>query len=157
MNHIIVLNIIGLLLIFMYIVYVIDTVYDRIMPRMNNLYIKDSVLGGKYGRGVFTAADIKSGDIIEIVPYIEDDNNTFTNITRDYSFTKNTPDFEPTNRGVIPFGFACMYNHMDDPSAFWYVEDKFFIIRARKPIKQGDEIFISYGPGYWDTRKIEKL
>jgi SET domain-containing protein len=157
MKHIILLNIIGLIIIFLYIVYVLDTVYDRITPRINNLYIKNSPLGGKYGRGVFTANNINTGDIIEIVPYIEDNNDSFTGVVRDYVFTKNTQESNTSSRGAIPFGFAVVYNHMDDPNARWYFEDKFFIIKAIKPIQQGEEIFISYGPGYWDTRSIEKL
>ena len=46
---------------------------------------------------------------------------------------------------------------MDDPNARWFIEDKYLFVKALKPIKKDEEIFVSYGPGYWDTRKINKV
>ncbi len=154
----ILINFIAFLLFFLYIVYVACTAFDRVLSRNNNLYIKKSKFGGKYGRGVFTASDIKESDIIEIVPYIEDTKSNFIGEIRNYMYNKEgyvNPLL--SDIGVIPFGYACLYNHMDEPNAIWFIEGKYFFIKAVKPIKKDEEIFISYGPRYWLARKINKV
>ena len=118
----------------------------------SNIYTKDSNLGGKYGRGVYANKDFEENEIIELAPYIEDESENFKGIIRDYIFKKSNDK----NISVVGFGFASLYNHSDEPNATWSVDEKHIIIKATKPIKKEEEIFISYGPGYWKTRNIEK-
>jgi SET domain-containing protein len=113
----------------------------------NTLYIKESPLGGN---GVYAARDIKEGEILEYSPYIEDHIDKFTGIVRDYIFNK------PNNKAIVAFGYSSMYNHADVPSADWEVKDDGIQITANKDINKDDEIFISYGSNYWNTRKLEK-
>jgi len=113
----------------------------------NTLYIKGSPLGGN---GVYAARDIKKGEILEFSPYIEDHIDKFTGTVRDYIFNK------PNNKAIVAFGYSSMYNHADVPSANWNIEDEGIKITANKNINKDDEIFISYGSNYWNSRKLEK-
>ena len=51
-------------------------------------------------------------------------------------------------------GFAQMYNHQDDNSADIKFDliNKVADIHARKEIKNGEEIFLNYGPSYFSNR-----
>jgi SET domain-containing protein len=117
----------------------------------DKLYIKPSPLGGK---GVYASRDIKKGEILEYSPYIEDTLDKFTGVVRDYVFSKptNTND----KKAILVFGYSSMYNHADVPSADWKIENDGMKITANKDINKDDEIFISYGSNYWNTRILEK-
>jgi SET domain-containing protein len=66
----------------------------------------------------------------------------------DYVFSFNLED------NLVGFGYCSMYNHQDDPNANWEVINKDKIeIKVVKPIQKGEEIFISYGEGYFNYRK----
>lgn len=112
------------------------------------LYIKESPIGGK---GVFAKENIKKDTILEISPYIQDNINNFVGVVRDYVFSKNN------NTAIVAFGYASMYNHSENPSATWTVLDNGIKIVAIKDINKDDEIFISYGDKYWNTRSIKKI
>ena len=114
----------------------------------SNVYLKQSKVGGKYGRGIFANKDFVKDEIIELAPYIEDDTTKMVGIVRDYVFRKDADAL----RSVIAFGYAPLYNHSDTPSAMWKVDESHVIIKAIQPIKKDDEIFVSYGPGYWTSR-----
>ena len=114
----------------------------------SSVYLKQSDVGGKYGRGIFANKKFNKDDIIELAPYIEDDSTNMVGIIRDYVFRK---DAEAV-RSVIAFGYAPLYNHSDTPSAIWKVDDSYVVIKALQPIKKNDEIFVSYGDGYWTSR-----
>ena len=74
-------------------------------------------------------------------------------IIRDYVFRKDAEAI----RSVIAFGYASLYNHSDTPSASWFVDESYVVIRAIEPIKKDDEIFVSYGDTYWTSRdNLEK-
>jgi SET domain-containing protein len=46
-----------------------------------------------------------------------------------------------------------MYNHSDNYNALWTILSKDQIkFYATKDIKKGEEIFTSYGEGYWKIR-----
>ncbi len=119
---------------------------------VSDVYIKKSLVGGKYGRGVYAKKLFKKDDIIEKAPYIEDDINVFKGVIHDYIFTKKN-----TNNAVVAFGYASIYNHSDNPNAIWTVTDDYVVIKAVKDIYPDDEIFVSYGSQYWNTRKLKKL
>jgi hypothetical protein len=119
----------------------------------SSIYLKQSDLGGKYGRGVFANKNYEPGDIIELAPYIEDSNDNFVGVIRDYIFSKNGD----RTISIVAFGFASMYNHADYPNVSWKINDSFVIFTCIKPIKKDEELFISYGNQYWKTREnLEK-
>lgn len=99
-------------------------------------------------RGVFSNRDYKAGDIIEVCPCIKSKKEFIKDIMLDYVFTYDD------EHSLIGFGYCSMYNHSDDYNALWTVlNDKQIKVYATKDIKKGDEIFISYGPKYWESRK----
>ncbi len=106
-----------------------------------------------HGRGMFASRDIKQGEIIEEVPVVlfhRDEVKPGT-IIRDY-------DIEYTDgvHSAMMLGYGAVYNHSDDNSADWtFRDDKTLIVKANRPIKKGDEIFVSYGAGYWNHRNIK--
>ena len=146
-------SIILIIIIFSLIAYILnhkcysENMSNTYIAPFNTLYIKASPLGGN---GVFAARDIKKDEILEYSPYIEDHIDKFTGTVRDYIFTK------PDNKAIIAFGYSSMYNHADVPSANWKVEEDGIRITAVKDINKDDEIFISYGSSYWNSRKLEK-
>ena len=114
-----------------------------------NIYLKQSNVGGKLGRGVFANKNFNQGEVIEKAPYIEDKTENFTGLIRDYIFNK-----DPVKKmSIVTFGYGSMYNHSDTPNATWKIMDDHMLITATKPIQMNSEILISYGDTYWDTRK----
>ncbi len=106
-----------------------------------------------HGRGMFATRDIQKGEVIEEVPvvlFVRDDVKQGT-IIRDY-------DIEYTDgvHSAMMLGYGAVYNHSDDNSADWtFRDDKTLIVKANRSIKKGDEIFVSYGAGYWNHRNIK--
>ena len=113
-----------------------------------------------FGRGVFAAEDIRPGDLIERCPIeilsfranYHKDPTIFS-----YMFMQNCPCQECKTHGghfVMGMGFAQMYNHQDDNSADIKFDliNKVADIHARKEIKNGEEIFLNYGPSYFSNR-----
>jgi len=98
-------------------------------------------------RGVFANKDYKKDDVIEICPTIFEETSKFQGILKDYIFK-----YDDKN-SLLAFGFCSMYNHSDNYNALWTVLSKDQIkFYATKDIKKGEEIFTSYGDGYWKTR-----
>jgi SET domain-containing protein len=102
-------------------------------------------------RGVFADRDYKPGEILEVCPCIKQENKDLSGRILDYLFHFNE------NESLIAFGYCSMYNHIDDPNAEWEVinENQVKIV-VKKHIKEGEEIFVSYGDEYWDTRNSKK-
>lgn len=121
--------------------------------RINDIHVKKSQVGGKYGRGVFADRNFKAGEIIELCPYIEDKIDKFQGTVRDYVFSKDSEQ----KIAVVAFGYASLYNHSDEPNAKWEVTDDHVKISATKDINKDKEILVSYGDVYWDSRNdLEK-
>jgi SET domain-containing protein len=104
-----------------------------------------------HGWGVFAKENIKSGEILEecaflIIPMSPGESSS---IFIDYRFNFPKNDFKYQ---VIPFGFACIYNHSNVPNATWETdtENNIFIFLATKDIEKDEEIFTYYGgEEYW--------
>jgi SET domain-containing protein len=113
-----------------------------------------------HGWGVFAREDIKAGEILEETYFLKipTSANEASSIFIDYRF--NFPRTRPNNQ-VIPFGFACIYNHSNSPNASWETDDvnELFIFFAIKNIKKDDEICTYYGDeNYWkDGRTHTKI
>jgi SET domain-containing protein len=99
-------------------------------------------------RGVFALKNYKKGDIIEVCPCIADNTKNFGGVIGDYLFNYDN------NTSIVAFGYCSMYNHSDDYNALWEVISKEKIkVYATKNITKGEEIFVSYGDDYWDSRE----
>lgn len=104
------------------------------------------------GEGVYSKINIPKDTIVEkanILPV------PATNVEKtklmDYVFNNPYKDGE----FFVAFGFGSLYNHSDDPHMIYSYcsnENK-LIFTAIKDIKANEEIYISYGPDWWTTRK----
>ncbi len=126
--------------------------FENTNTNTNNTFpilVKNSDISGL---GVFSTRDIKKGEIIEECPCIEDDENNFDGVVRDYVFSSSNK-----GKSVVAFGYCSLYNHQEDFDAQWSVEDgKKVVLKAVKDIPVNKEIYIHYGDTYWKTRDIEK-
>jgi hypothetical protein len=163
MKNIIIISIISVLILSFIIFYTNKQTFENTDENSENIlyypcdiYVKKSMKGGKYGRGVYANKDFELDETIELAPYIEDEETNTAGIVRDYTFSRKGND---PNNVVIAFGFASLYNHDDNNNASWVVTDDHVKIYTVKPIKKGEEIFITYGTKYWESRndKINKL
>jgi hypothetical protein len=102
------------------------------------------------GRGIFANKDYKKGDILEICPCIK-----VTMVTKiidekplnNYAYSIND-EFS-----LIGVGYCSMYNHSDSPNTEWTImNDNQLKIEVLRDIQKSEEIFISYGKNYWESR-----
>lgn len=98
------------------------------------------------GRGIFTTAAIKEGDIIEVCPVIiipkEEFNLIHESKLHDYYFLWG----EDLKSMAIALGYGSLYNHKVNPNADFildFVNDSIDII-CIKDIEAGEEITINY-------------
>jgi len=116
------------------------------------------------GYGVFAKDDIKAGDIIEECPVVILDGSHNSNkdwVLNRYAFTWSCMCNICQKNGqsmCIPMGNGMIYNHSDNPNAY-YIQDSFFRIfrfYAFRDIKKDEEITWFYGTGYSERLKKEK-
>lgn len=107
------------------------------------------------GRGVFANKDIQKGATIEICPILLElkHNIPENNVLTDYVFSTGV-------EGEVAFsmGYCGLFNHDDQPNAVWAIDRnrRTVEIKATRPIRKGEEIFVSYGEKYWNTRNIKR-
>ncbi len=101
------------------------------------------------GRGVFASIDIKKGEVVEVSPVLEMQNDDVFNLTEsllgNYYFS-----FEERPKTVyIVLGFGSLFNHSEKPSASYknLPEDTAIEFRATRDIKKDEEITIDYNFG----------
>ena len=114
----------------------------------NILYYRDYSTIGE-GFGMFAIKNIKKGTLIESCYYIEynRDKGCKSKELDNYSWGYN-------NKTILPFGYCAILNHSYSPNAYTSFNSTFLNIYALKDINKDEEIFISYGKDYWDTRNI---
>lgn len=120
------------------------------VTKTKQVYVAKSCTGG---RGVFAGGDISKGDLIEACPMLVDVQDTINRgVISDYLFKVDD------QKAGLAMGNCSLFNHHDQPNASWRVDPKreLLMVTATKDIKQGQEIFISYGSGYWKTRTYDK-
>jgi uncharacterized protein len=105
--------------------------------------------------GVFARTDIRDGELIEVAPLILIDGDVMAvDKLNDYIFTINKEE----DLYALAFGYASLYNHNEEPSAEWAIDIDKEQIRfiAKKAIVAGEQITISYGSSYWESRNEDK-
>jgi len=111
-----------------------------------NAIIKTSTINNG-GRGVFATRDYKKGEIIEICPCVKTESDELNGRFRDYIFGLNE------TMSVVALGYCAIYNHSDTPNSSYEVINEYKMnITALQDIKAGEEIFVSYGDKYWESR-----
>jgi len=112
-------------------------------------------------RGVFATEDIESQELIERCPLIILDFRTKYHKDKklfDYLYTNRCPCQECENHGplfLLVMGYGMIYNHQDTPNTRWVfqVKERVADVIAERPIKKGEEIFVTYGDSYFNGRK----
>lgn len=114
-----------------------------------NIVIKRSPI---HRYGVFAEQDFLQDDIIE---------ECHTLLVREQTADLHNYFFSGKKNSVLALGFGSIYNHAEDPNASFQfdAEHDVMVFRARKKIKKGEEIFISYGKQWFSSRQmpIKKL
>jgi len=115
----------------------------------SKLLVKKSPI---HGYGVFAAEDIKSGQIIE---------ETYVLISKNYDSSLANYYFASATKGesLLPLGWGAIYNHTAFPNADYDFdkEQSLLVFYAIKPIKQGEEIFVSYGDDWFSSRHLKMV
>ena len=144
-------NLIFVLLLIILIIILLNTNYDTIN---NYIKVKKSPINGN---GVFAMKNFSINEIIEVAPLLKDHEDNMKGNINDYLFTISE---EETEKGyyALVLGYGSIYNHSDNNNAIYKVDGNSLIIRAIKPIKKGEEIFVNYGQNWWTLRegRIEK-
>jgi len=109
---------------------------------MSALEVKKSPLGG---RGVYARRRFRKGEIVEVCPLLEGDDDAWGTATTDYTFRKD-------DHSAIALGYGSLYNHKDDPSASYTFAPTTMIVRANRTIRPGEEITVTYGDDWWTSR-----
>ena len=128
----------------------------NLMAYYANIYVDESPLGG---RGVFAKKAFQENEIVEIAPYIKD-NQHKTGV----GFGENV--FSSTREGdsdVFVMGYGSLYNHSFEPNIYYelYMPElavpyaQFYVYKAKVPIAMHQECCISYGEAYWKDRQDE--
>ena len=115
----------------------------------DKISIKQSLIPNS-GRGVFANKDFKQGEIIEVCPLITDYKKNFSNSKiADYTFKSKFK----SDQEVIVFGMCSMYNHSNKFNVHHTQDPENMIYTASRDIKNGEELYVSYGDDYWTARK----
>jgi hypothetical protein len=109
------------------------------------------------GRGVFATADIEEGELIErcpMVPLAWRMNYQKDPVILQYCYTHSCPCNDCKNHGghfLMVLGYGQIYNHQNDNNAMIKFDIKNAVadVLARRRIGSGAEIFVSYGPKYF--------
>ena len=115
------------------------------------LLSREAIRVGKspHGRGVFASRPIAEGETVEVCPTLELPEADVTGRLLDYVF--DSPDDEQAV--VMPLGFGMLYNHAADNNIEYVQADEGAIAYvALRDIAEGEELTISYGDAWWDTR-----
>ena len=104
------------------------------------------------GSGAFATKDFKEGDIVEVCPLVRIPyEHIRNNGLNDYVFSLQ----DASGDTACVLGYGAVYNHDDNPSLTYVYSDnnKFMIYKATRDIKNGEELTVSYGDGWWNARQ----
>ncbi len=114
--------------------------------KRRNIVAKKSPI---HGYGVFAREDIPAKVVIEECFILYFSKNEL--ILNDYlvSWTEDM--------GVLPLGYGVLYNHSPEPNAVFFIDrvENLIIVRSLRPIKRKEEILVSYGDKWFQTRNMK--
>lgn len=120
-----------------------------------------------HGLGVFALTDFASGSLVEICPALLLDKVGRVALA-DYAMAFEAPadgsiskDGLPVRSSIVALGCGALYNHRETPNVAWChlggVAEGVVAMTALRRISVGEELFISYGTGYWRGRSAPEL
>lgn len=106
---------------------------------------------GAHGRGIFATRKIEPDETIEICPTMELQDADIAGRLSDYLLKSGDDE----NVVVLMFGYGMLYNHATDPNAEYreHGENEIAFVALRE-ISAGQEITISYGDEWWESRAL---
>lgn len=122
--------------------------FERPMKKLflNKLAVKKSTI---HGYGVYAEKKMRKGEMLEECYFILSDCEH--DVVIDYIFEANS-------RSAILFGYGSLYNHSQDPNAEYKLnlKTKIATFKASRTIQKGEEIFVSYGDEWFDSRDMKE-
>lgn len=105
------------------------------------------------GKGVFASQRIDDDTILEESPYVSIPMELVPEPLGDYVYTGNKP-----NTAMLVLGHGMIYNHSQDPNVDYYLgKKKTIVYYTTRSVKKGEELTISYGSDWWESRDIEPI
>jgi SET domain-containing protein len=137
-----------------------ERVLENTYYQPKNVIVK--LASAEMGLGVFATRDIKEGELVERCPMIQ--MAWKSNYLRDpqifnYLYSNSNCKCEDCarhgNSMFMVLGYGMLYNHQDQPNTKWEFNFRNLIgdVIATKPIKKGQEIFVTYGQNYFKGRQ----
>lgn len=110
---------------------------------LNNVIVKKS---STHGFGVFAGKTLKKGEKIEECYFIVSRGGD--KVLDDFYFEAKK------NKCAVFLGYGSIYNHSEDPNASYSLNmtKRITTIKAKRTIRKGEEIFISYGEEWFSSR-----
>lgn len=98
-----------------------------------------------HGYGVFAEQDIQADEVIE---------ECYALLHEQFDKKYGNYYYAAGKQVGLPLGYGCIYNHSAACNAVceYDSEHALFTFRASQKIKQGEEIFVSYGKHWFDYR-----
>ena len=115
---------------------------------IGNIEIQYSKIGG---RGVFAKKPIKKGSIVEEAPFLPVYKEEIAGKMMDYVFDIDDHCY------AVCFGYGSMYNHAKKYNIRYELNarvDSSLIFRAKRNIEKGQELTVSYGDGWLESRGL---
>lgn len=131
----------------------------RCRPRVSvgSLVVGTSPIDG--GLGVFATRDIPVGVQLDSCPTLGLEVEGICPHSRMCDYVFQAPDGNERS-ALVAWGKCSLYNHRtgSNNASFEAVKRNGEVvveITSVKPIKAGEEVFVDYGPGYWESRGIK--
>ncbi|MEO0453159.1 MAG: SET domain-containing protein-lysine N-methyltransferase [Verrucomicrobiota bacterium] len=112
----------------------------------------------EFGFGVFASEFIPTDTLIEECHYIRYRRDECQSMKlNDYVYempeTQETPEEDKLCNALV-LGFGSIYNHSSENNAMYLFdsEKNVFIYQSTRDIQPDEQIFISYGEKWWETR-----
>ena len=106
-----------------------------------------------HGRGVIATEDIAKGETIEVCPVLELTAEEANGVLTDYIVGLG----DDVEGSALMLGYGSLYNHSDEPNAEYLHEaDDAYSFVATRDIAAGEQVTISYGEDWWETRDEPK-
>lgn len=124
-------------------------------PLINNkIYASKSPI---HGWGAFASEDISSGEIVEECPVIKMDEK-FSGLPSEIKRYAFSWKYGLSQKPCIVMGYGGVYNHSDNNNLEYYTDEAkdVMVYKASRDIKAGEELFVNYGPEYFQMHGIEK-
>ncbi len=112
---------------------------------LNKIVVKKS---SRHGFGVFAEKNIKKGERIEQCYFV---------LSKGGDESLENFYFAVKRKYAVFLGFGSLYNHSDDPNADYTinVNKRIATIKASRNIQKGEEILISYGDDWFESRNLK--